>query len=135
MDEVRIDKWLWSVRVFKTRTVASDACKKGRVMIGDHSVKPSRIIRAGEIVQVRKPPVTYSLKVLALSDKRMGAKLVPQFMENVTPPDQYELLEMNKISGFVDRQRGQGRPTKKERRDIDQLIHGSIEFDELDWEE
>lgn len=135
MDEVRIDKWLWSVRIFKTRTVASEACKKGRVMIGDLSVKPARIIRVGEIVQVRKPPVTYSFKVLALSDKRMGAKLVPQFMENVTPPDQYELLELKKISGFVDRQRGQGRPTKKERRDIDQLIHGSIEFDELDWEE
>jgi|SRR5690554_1508334 ribosome-associated heat shock protein Hsp15 len=135
MDEVRIDKWLWAVRIFKTRTAASDACKKGRVMIGNHSVKPSRNIRAGEIIQVRKPPVTYSFKVLALSDKRMGAKLVPQFMENVTPPDQYELLELNKMSGFVDRQRGQGRPTKKERRDIDQLIHGSIEFDELDWEE
>lgn len=135
MDEVRIDKWLWSVRIFKTRTVASEACKKGRVMIGDLSVKPARIIRVGEIVQVRKPPVTYSFKVLALSDKRMGAKLVPQFMENVTPSDQYELLELKKISGFVDRQRGQGRPTKKERRDIDQLIHGSIEFDELDWEE
>jgi ribosome-associated heat shock protein Hsp15 len=126
---------LWAVRIFKTRTVASDACKKGRVMISNVSVKPSRNIRAGEIVQVRKPPVTYSFKVLALSDKRMGAKLVPQFMENVTPPDQYELLELNKLSGFVDRQRGQGRPTKKERRDIDQLIHGSMDFDELDWEE
>jgi len=135
MDEVRIDKWLWAVRLFKTRTVASDACKKGRVMIGNLSVKPSRSIRAGEIVQVRKPPVTYSFKVLALSDKRMGAKLVPQFMENVTPPDQYELMELNKMSGFVDRQRGQGRPTKKERRDMDQLIHGSVEFDELDGEE
>ncbi|NLY23473.1 MAG: RNA-binding S4 domain-containing protein [Bacteroidales bacterium] len=135
MEEVRIDKWLWAVRIFKTRTVASDACKKGRVMISNVSVKPSRNIRAGEIVQVRKPPVTYSFKVLALSDKRMGAKLVPQFMENVTPPDQYELLELNKLSGFVDRQRGQGRPTKKERRDIDQLIHGSMDFDELDWEE
>ncbi|MBK5196003.1 MAG: RNA-binding S4 domain-containing protein [Proteiniphilum sp.] len=135
MDEVRIDKWLWAVRIFKTRTVASDACKKGRVMIGNLSVKPSRSIRAGEIVQVRKPPVTFSFKVLALSDKRMGAKLVPQFMENVTPPDQYELMELNKISGFVDRQRGQGRPTKKDRRDMEQLIHGSVEFDELDWEE
>jgi ribosome-associated heat shock protein Hsp15 len=135
MDEVRIDKWLWAVRIFKTRTVASDACKKGRVMIGNLSVKPSRSIRAGEIVQVRKPPVTFSFKVLALSDKRMGAKLVPQFMENVTPLDQYELMELNKISGFVDRQRGQGRPTKKDRRDMEQLIHGSVEFDELDWEE
>ncbi|MEA4950444.1 MAG: RNA-binding S4 domain-containing protein [Petrimonas sp.] len=129
MDEVRIDKWLWAVRVFKTRTVASDACKKGRVLIDNVSVKPSRMIRAGDIVQVRKPPVTFSFKVLDLSDKRMGAKLVPQFMENVTPPEQYEILELNKISGFVDRQRGTGRPTKKERRDLDQFTD-MFDFDE-----
>ncbi|OJV35516.1 MAG: heat-shock protein Hsp15 [Bacteroidia bacterium 43-41] len=129
MDEVRIDKWLWAVRVFKTRTVASDACKKGRVLIDNVSVKPSRMIRAGDIVQVRKPPITFSFKVLDLSDKRMGAKLVPQFMENVTPPEQYEILELNKISGFVDRQRGTGRPTKKERRDLDQFAD-MFDFDE-----
>jgi len=134
MDEVRIDKWLWAVRIFKTRTIAAEACKKGRVLIGNVSVKPSRNIRAGEIIQVRKSPVTFSFKVLALADKRMGAKMVPQFMENVTPPDQYELSELNKISGFVDRQRGTGRPTKKERRDLDQFA-GSIDFDEFDWEE
>ena len=129
MNEVRIDKWLWAVRVFKTRTVASDACKKGRVLIDNVSVKPSRMIRVGDIVQVRKPPVTFSFKVLDLSDKRMGAKLVPQFMENVTPPEQYEILELNKISGFVDRQRGTGRPTKKERRDLDQFTD-MFDFDE-----
>ena len=134
MDEVRIDKWLWAVRIFKTRTIAAEACKKGRVMIGDVPVKPSRNIRAGEIIQVRKSPVTYSFKVLAPADKRMGAKMVPQYMENVTPPDQYELLELNKISGFVDRQRGTGRPTKKERRDLDQFAD-SIDLDEFDWEE
>lgn len=134
MDEVRIDKWLWAVRIFKTRTIAAEACKKGRVMIDDASVKPSRNIRTGDVIQVRKPPVTYSFKVLAPADKRMGAKMVPQFMENVTPPDQYELLELNKISGFVDRQRGTGRPTKKERRDLDQFA-GSIDLDEFDWEE
>jgi ribosome-associated heat shock protein Hsp15 len=134
MDEVRIDKWLWAVRIFKTRTIAAEACKKGRVMIDDASVKPSRNIRAGDVIQVRKPPVTFSFKVLALADKRMGAKMVPQFMENVTPPDQYELLELNKISGFVDRQRGTGRPTKKERRDLDQFA-GSIDLDEFDWDE
>ena len=104
MDEaVRIDKWLWAVRVFKTRTVASEACKKGRVLIGNNSVKPSRMIRIGEVVQVKKPPVTYSFKVIAISQKRMGAKLVPDYMENVTPPEEYEVLEMNKLSGFVDR--------------------------------
>lgn len=134
MEEVRIDKWLWAVRIFKTRTIAAEACKKGRVMIGDVPVKPSRNIRTGEIIQVRKPPITFSFKVLALADKRMGAKMVPQFMENVTPPDQYELLELNKISGFVDRQRGTGRPTKKERRDLDQFA-GSIDLDEFDWDE
>ena len=113
MNEVRIDKWMWAVRIFKTRTIASDACKKWRVIVDNVSVKPSRMIRVGDVVQVRKPPITFSFKVLDLSDKRMGAKLVPQFMENITPPEQYEILELNKISGFVDRQRGTGRPTKK----------------------
>lgn len=135
MEEVRIDKWLWAVRIFKTRSVAADACRKGRVMIGQVSVKPSRIIHAGEVIEVRKPPVTYSFKVLALADKRMGARWVSEYMENVTAPDQYELLELNKISGFVDRQRGQGRPTKKERRDIDQLWSDATAFDTLDWDE
>ena len=85
-------------------------------------------------MQVRKPPVTFSFKVLGLTDKRMGAKLVPQFMENVTPPEQYEILELNKISGFVDRQRGTGRPTKKERRDLEQFTD-MFDFDELDWDD
>lgn len=132
MDEVRIDKWLWAVRIFKTRTVASEACKKGRVMIGNVAVKPSRNIRVGEIIEVKKPPVTFSFKVVALSDKRMGAAKVPEFMENVTSPDQYELMELNKISGFVDRQRGSGRPTKKERRDLEQFTD-SFDFDESDF--
>lgn len=134
MEEVRVDKWLWAVRIFKTRTIASEACKKGRVMVNNISVKPSRTIRKGDIIQVRKPPVTYSFKALALADKRMGAKMVPDFMENITPPDQYEILELNSISGFVDRQRGTGRPTKKERRDLEQFT-GSIDFDEFDWDD
>ena len=133
MQETRIDKWLWAVRIFKTRTIASDACKKGCVLIDNVSVKPSRMIRTGDIVQVRKPPITFSFKVLDLSDKRMAAKLVPQFMENITPPEQYELLELNKISGFVDRQRGTGRPTKKERRDLEQFTE-TFDFDDFDWE-
>lgn len=132
MDEVRIDKWLWAVRIFKTRTVAADACKKGRVMVGNVAVKPSRNIRVGEVIGVKKPPITFSFKVLDLTDKRMGAPKVPQYMENITPPDQYELLELNRISGFVDRQRGAGRPTKKERRDLDQFTD-SFDFDESDF--
>ncbi|HOT63817.1 MAG TPA: RNA-binding S4 domain-containing protein [Dysgonamonadaceae bacterium] len=134
MDEVRIDKWLWAVRIFKTRTIAAEAIKKGRVIVGGVAVKPSRMIRVGDVVQVRKPPVTFSFKVLALSDKRMGAKLVPQFMENITPPDQYELLELNKISGFVDRQRGTGRPTKKDRRNLEQFTD-QFDFENFDWDD
>ena len=86
--EVRIDKWMWATRIFKTRTIAADACKKGRVMVGGVTVKPSRTIKVGEVIQVRKPPITFSFKVLALAQNRMGAKLVPEYMENVTTPDQ-----------------------------------------------
>lgn len=138
MEEVRIDKWLWATRVFKTRTIAADACKKGRVMINNVTVKPSRMIKVGEVIQVRKPPVTFSFKVLALSENRMGAKLVPNFLENVTTPDQYEILEMNKISGFVNRAKGLGRPTKKERRELEQFTepaYGGDDFGfDFDWD-
>lgn len=117
---VRIDKWLWAVRIFKTRTVATDACKKGRVTIGDNvaPVKPSRLLEVGDIVHVRKSPVTYSFRVKALTQNRLGAKLVPDYAENITPQDQYDLLEVVKISGFIDRQKGLGRPTKREGRDL-----------------
>ena len=134
MEEVRIDKWMWATRIFKTRTIAADACKKGRVMVGGVTVKPSRMIKRGEVVQVRKPPVTFSFKVLDLTEKRMGAKLVPGFLEKVTTPDQYELLEMNRISGFVDRARGMGRPTKKERRELEQFTDPDGMYDEFDFD-
>ncbi len=104
------------------------------MQIGNSNVKPSRMIRIGEIVQVKKPPVTYSFKVLDLSQKRMGAKLVPKYMENVTPPEEYEVLEMNKLSGFVDRQRGTGRPTKKERRDLEGFTN-NLEIDEFNFDD
>jgi ribosome-associated heat shock protein Hsp15 len=119
MNEVRIDKWMWATRIFKTRTIAVEACKKNRVIVNDAVVKPSRMIKIGDIIQVRKPPITYSFKVLDLTVNRIGAKLVPNYLENITPPEQYELLELQKISGFIDRARGTGRPTKKERRDLD----------------
>ena len=134
MEEVRTDKWLWAVRIFKTRTIASEACKKGRVVIDNVAVKPSRTVRKGDIVQVKKPPVIFSFRVLELADKRMGAKLVPGFMENITPPEQYEMLELNKISGFIDRQRGTGRPTKKERRDLEHFT-GSMDSYDFDWDD
>lgn len=124
MGEVaRIDKWLWAARIFKTRSIAVDACKNGRVTIQGVNVKPSHMVKAGEVVAVRKPPVTYSFKILKTIEQRVGAKLLPEIYENVTTPDQYELLEMNRISGFVDRARGTGRPTKKDRRAMDAFIN------------
>ena len=131
--DVRVDKWLWATRVFKTRTIATEACKKGRVSISGINVKPSRPLKVGEIVDVRKPPVTYSFRVKALAENRMGAKLVPEYLENVTPASQMELLEMVKISGFINRAKGTGRPTKKDRRSLDEFttpeFFGDFDFD------
>lgn len=118
LKEVRIDKWLWAVRLFKTRSLAADACKKGRIARNGTNLKPSHNIRVGDVVMVKRPPVTYSFKVLALSENRMGAKLVPEFMENVTPAEQFEILEMAKFSLNGKRDRGTGRPTKRERRQL-----------------
>lgn len=120
--EVRIDKWLWAVRVFKTRSIATDACKKGKILIQNMQVKPSRVVKVGDVIQVKFNPVIYSFKVLAIAQNRMNAKLVPGFMENVTPPDQLELIELGKIAAKNARDRGTGRPTKKERRDIDDFF-------------
>ena len=127
MNEARIDKWLWAARIFKTRSIAVDAIKNGRVTIQGVNVKPSRMVKEGEVVSVRKPPVTYSFKILKTIEQRVGAKLLPEIYENVTPADQYELLEMNRISGFINRQRGTGRPTKKERRALDEFVGPSLE--------
>ena len=133
MNEARIDKWLWAARIFKTRTIAADACKNGRVAVNDVNVKPSRMVKVGDKISVRKPPVTYSFKILKTIEQRVGAKLLSEIYENVTPPDQYELLEMNRISGFVDRQRGTGRPTKKERRALDEFV-GPSGFNDFDFD-
>jgi ribosome-associated heat shock protein Hsp15 len=116
--EERIDKWLWAMRVFKTRTIATDACKKGRVMMGGNAVKPSRTVKPGDVVEVRKPPITYTFRVKAVTGNRLGAKLVPEYLENITPQSQYDLLEMTRISGFVDRRKGLGRPTKRDSREL-----------------
>ena len=121
MSEARIDKWLWAARIFKTRSMAAAACKKGQVSMNGAQLKPSRTVKPGDIVDVRKPPVTYSFKVKQTIEKRVGARLIPEILENVTPPEQYELLEMNRISGFVNRAKGTGRPTKKERRSLDEF--------------
>ncbi|MBQ8452463.1 MAG: RNA-binding S4 domain-containing protein [Prevotella sp.] len=134
-ETARIDKWLWAARIFKTRSVAVDAIKNGRVTIQGVNVKPSRLIKVGEVIDVKKPPITYSFRVLQPIEQRVGAKLVPEILENVTDPKQYEILEMSRISGFIDRARGTGRPTKKERRAIDSFIDPTLfgfddEFDE-----
>lgn len=132
-EQARIDKWLWAARIFKTRSLAADACKNGRVSINNVNVKPSHMVKVGDTVNVRKPPVTYSFKILKTIEQRVGAKLIPEIYENVTSPDQYELLEMNRISGFVDRARGTGRPTKKERRALDAFIGPT--FDDIDFDD
>ena len=136
MNEVRVDKWLWAVRIFKTRTLAAEACKKGRVSVGGAAIKASRMLQRGDVVSVRKPPIEYSFLVKELLGNRVGAKLVPEYMENVTPRSQYELLEMQRISGFVDRAKGLGRPTKKDRRDLDQFAEDlPTDMEVFDWEE
>ena len=122
MAEARIDKWLWSVRIFKTRTIAAEACKKGRIQINGVQCKPSKTVKEGDTVSVRKAPVTYTFKVLQAIENRVGAKLVPEMMENITPKEQYDILEMNRIGGFVKRAAGLGRPTKKDRRDMEDFL-------------
>ena len=134
--EARIDKWLWAARLYKTRSLAAEACKNSRIQINGAIAKPSRTVKDGDEVSVRKPPVTYTFRVLQAIEKRVGAKLLPQILENITPPEQYEMLEMSRISGFVDRARGTGRPTKKDRRALDEwnaptfLDEDFFDFDE-----
>ena len=138
MAEARIDKWLWSVRIFKTRTIASEACKKGRIQINGVQCKPSKTVKEGDTVSVRKAPVTYSFKVLQAIENRVGAKLVPEMMENITPKEQYEILEMNRIGGFVKRAAGLGRPTKKDRRDMEDFLSDApfeLPDEEFDFDE
>ncbi len=135
MQEARIDKWLWAARIFKTRSIAADACKNGRVTIAGMNVKPSRPVKVGEIVDVKKPPITYSFRILQCIEMRVGAKLVPEIYENVTDPKQYEILEMSRISGFVDRARGTGRPTKKDRRQMDAFVEPAMFGFDDDMEE
>ena len=135
-DVARIDKWLWAARIFKTRSIAAGACKNGRVTISGTNVKPSHTIKVGEIINVKKPPITYSFEVLQTIEKRVGAKLIPEVYKNVTDAKQYELLEMSRISGFVDRARGTGRPTKKDRRQLDAFVDPALfGFDDFEDDE
>ena len=136
MSEVRIDKYLWAMRIYKTRSIAADACKNGRISMNGVQLKPSRTFKIGDTFNVRKGPITYTYKVLQLSENRLGAKLVPNFMRDITSQDQLELLELARLAGKSGRDRGTGRPTKKDRREIEQFISDDyFDFDDLDDEE
>lgn len=126
MDEVRIDKFLWSIRAFKTRSEAADACNGGKIRLNGGDVKPSKLVHRGDEIVVRKPPVTYTYRVKELVDKRQGAKLVSDFVENLTPEEELQKLHAPVETFFLKRDRGTGRPTKKDRRQMEAL------WDELD---
>lgn len=129
MEEVRIDKYLWAIRVFKTRTDATDACKGGKVKVGTVNAKPSRAVAPGEIITVRKGVATFTYRVIQLVDHRLGAKLVPDYAENLTPEEEMNKLKAPVETFFVTRDRGTGRPTKKDRRALEQ-IWDAIDFSE-----
>jgi ribosome-associated heat shock protein Hsp15 len=120
-DIIRIDKFLWAVRIYKTRSIASDACKNGRITINNIRVKPSRSTEKNEIIVIKKLPVTYTYKVISPIEKRVSAKLVHDYVEDLTPEDEIAKLYIKDIDGFVNRDKGTGRPTKKERRTLDRL--------------
>ena len=141
--EARLDKWLWAARFYKTRSIARSMIEggkvdyNGRVTINGAQAKPARTVKEGDKVGVKKSPVTYTFRVKQAIEKRVGAKLLPDVLENITSPDQYELLEMSKISGFVNRARGTGRPTKKDRRALDEFAEDTPMFldDDFDFDD
>ncbi len=126
--EVRVDKWLWSVRVYKTRSQATEACRNGKVFIDDQAVKPSRNIKEEEVLQVKKNPAVFTYKVKKLLSKRVGAKLVDDYLEDLTPEEEKEKLKLKDTSGFFVRDRGTGRPTKRERRQMDKIRRDGLKF-------
>jgi ribosome-associated heat shock protein Hsp15 len=128
MDELRIDKYLWSIRVYKTRTDATDACKGGKVRVNGSDIKPSKGVKVGDMITARKGAVMYTYKVLELIDKRQGAKLVPRYAENLTPQEELDKLRAPVETFFLKRDRGAGRPTKKDRRQMEDLW-SNLSFD------
>ena len=136
--EVRVDKYLFAMRLYKTRTIAADACKKGRVTMGGAQLKPARTFHIGDVFSVRKGPITYTYRIKQLSENRLGAKLVPDYLQDITAPDQLELLELARLAGQTGRDRGTGRPTKKDRREIETFLSDDyldiIDFDDEDEE-
>ena len=134
MNDMRIDKWLWATRVFKTRTLATDACKLGRVTKNGMNVKPSHLIKVGDKIDVKKPPITFTFEVVGLLNNRVGAKLVPNYLKYITALEQYQILEMARIGGFVKRQKGLGRPTKKDGREMKEFTDEAF-FGFDDWDD
>ena len=132
MDAVRIDKYLWAIRAYKTRTDATDACKGSKVTVNGPDVKPAREVKAGDVITVRKGPILYTYKVLAPLEKRVGAKDVPRFAENLTPQSELDKLHAPVETFFIRRDRGTGRPTKKERRDMESLYDSFFEGEDED---
>ena len=120
--EVRVDKYLFAMRLFKTRSLAAEACKKGWVKMNGQELKPSRTFRVGDVFPLRRGPVTCTYRVLQLSGNRLGAKLVPDYMQDITTPDQLELLNLARLAALSGRARGMGRPTKKDRRDMETFL-------------
>ena len=121
MNEVRIDKYLWAIRVFKTRSDATDACKGGKIRVNGTDIKPSKTVKVGDVITARKGAVVYTFKVLDLIDKRQGAQLVPNYAENLTPQEELDKLRAPVETFFLKRDRGAGRPTKKDRRQMESL--------------
>jgi ribosome-associated heat shock protein Hsp15 len=126
--EVRVDKYLWAMRIYKTRSIATDACKCGRVKMNGVEVKPSRMFHVGDIFTVRKGPITYTYRILQLWGNRLGAKMVPEYLQDITPKEQLELLELARYAAQSGRDRGTGRPTKKDRRDIEQFFSDDYNY-------
>lgn len=134
MSEVRIDKFLWAMRIYKTRSIATDACKNGRITMNGVQLKPSRTFHVGDTFSVRKGPITYTYRILQLCQNRLGAKMVPEYIRDITAPEQLELLELARLAGQSGRDRGTGRPTKKDRREIETFMSDAY-LDEINWEE
>lgn len=132
---MRIDKFLWSIRFYKTRSIAAEEIKKNRVSIGTSTIKSSKEVKEGDIIKIRKNQIDYKIKVLQIPKSRIGAKLVPLHIQDVTDKEQYELLKLRKMTQDYYRNKGEGRPTKKDRRDMDDYVGNDIDADFTDWDE
>ncbi|MDR4951850.1 RNA-binding S4 domain-containing protein [Chryseobacterium sp. ES2] len=132
---MRIDKFLWSIRFYKTRSIAAEEIKKNRVSIGTSAVKSSKEVKEGDTIKIRKNQIDYKIKVIQIPKSRIGAKLVPLHIQDVTDKEQYELLKLRKMSQDYYRNKGEGRPTKKDRREMDDYVGNDIDSDFTDWDD